>query len=73
MNLIRLKGLSQKGKNRIRELGSEWIVHTQVDRVLFNPELGPWLMVSPVGTDMDHKSSRWVHATQDKDFTIEEP
>jgi hypothetical protein len=47
---IRLKGKSQKGKNRIREQGETWCVFAVTDHVLFNKGVaGPWLFVSPEG------------------------
>lgn len=68
---IELTGLSQKGKNRVRELGPIWHVLAETDRVLFSPsKTGPWLFVAPVGKGMQDKSSRWVHATSDADFSI---
>lgn len=36
---IKLKGISQKGKNRVREHGSDWIVFAETDRVLFQLDL----------------------------------
>ncbi len=68
---IRLKGISQKGKNRVRECGEFWTVFASTDRVLFAPgNVGPWLFVSPKGQDQNHKSSRWVHGLSDNDFEI---
>ncbi len=68
---IRLKGLSMKGKNRIREHGDDWIVLAETHTVLFAPtKLGPWLFAAPIGKDQNHKSSRWLHATEDLDFEV---
>lgn len=68
---IRLKGKSQKGKNRIREQGETWCVFAVTDHVLFNKgAVGPWLFVSPEGKDQNHKASRWVHGLTDVDFDI---
>ncbi len=68
---IRLKGLSQKGKNRIRELGEQWVVFAVTDRVLFSPDkTGPWLFISPEHRNQDDKASRWIHAQHDVDFII---
>jgi hypothetical protein len=67
---VRLKGLTQKGKNRCRENGDLWTVYAETDRVLFNPAPGPWLYIAPYSGDQTHKASRWVHATSDVDFTI---
>lgn len=68
---IRLKGLSQKGKNRIKENGDRWTVWAETDRVLFSPgKMGPWLFVSPEGQTQDDKSSRWMKVIDDTDFII---
>lgn len=67
---IRLKGKSQKGKNRIREQGETWFVFAETNKVLFNPSVGPWLFVSPEGMTQNHKASRWVHGLTDVDFDI---
>lgn len=69
---IQLKGLSQKGKNRIRENSNQWTVLAETDRVLFAPNgVGPWLFIAPVGKDQNHKSSRWIKVAGDLDFLIE--
>lgn len=59
-----------KGKNRIREHGSIWTVHATVEIVLFNPEKGPWIFISPEGTLFQSKASRWVHEVNDRDFIV---
>ena len=73
--VIRLKGISQKGKNRIREHGDRWTVLAETDRILFDPsKQGPWLFISPknamMGLGQDDKASRWIHANNDFDFTV---
>ncbi|WP_087863517.1 hypothetical protein [Comamonas thiooxydans] len=65
-NLI-LKGFSNKGKSVVRRDGSAWVVKRVVDRVLFNPEAGPWLLVC-CGRE---QASRWIHAHRDLNFIIE--
>ena len=67
---IRLKGKSQKGKNRVRENGETWMVFAETDKVLFNPQPGLWLFVSPEGKDQDNKASRWIHGVSDIDFEV---
>ena len=67
---IQLRGISQKGKNRVRELGDRWTVFAETDKVLFNPTKGDWLFVSPVGQDQNSKASRWVRANDDVDFNV---
>ncbi len=68
---INLAGLSQKGKNRIREQGNRWIVLAETDRVLFSPgNAGPWLFVAPLGKGQDDKASRWIRLANDADFSV---
>jgi len=68
---IRLKGKTQKGKNRVRENGETWTVFAETDRVLFAPNnVGPWLFISPDGKNQDDKTSRWINGLNDVDFEI---
>ena len=68
---IQLKGISQKGKNRIRENGDRWTVLAETDRVLFSPnEQGPWLYISPKGFEKNDGAARWIRATEDTDFFV---
>jgi len=68
---VQLKGISQKGKNRVREHGDRWTVLAETDQVLFAPSTsGPWLFVAPMGLGQDDKASRWVRANGDTDFTV---
>lgn len=68
---IRLKGKSQKGKNRVREHGELWAVFAETDRVLFSAgAAGPWLFIAPADKDQTHKSSRWIHGLNDLDFEM---
>jgi hypothetical protein len=71
---IRLKGKTQKGKNRVREHGEMWNVLAETDKVLFAPSVtGPFLFVAPVGKNQNDKSSRWIHGLTDLDFDIVYP
>lgn len=68
---IQLVGITQKGKNRIRENGDRWVVLAETDRVLFAPgQVGPWLFVAPPGKGQDDKVSRWVRSNDDADFNV---
>lgn len=68
---IKLSGITQKGKNRIRENGSVWVVLAESDRVLFQPNKpGPWLFIAPPGKSQDDRESRWIHLTDDTDFSV---
>ena len=64
---MKLVGKSLKGKNRIRELGSEWKLIQTVMAVGFSSEPGPWLMVEPISNS---NKGRWIHKTNDIDFII---
>lgn len=73
--IVFLTGITQKGKNRIREHGNLWTVLAETDRVLFASSApGPWLFVTPnpggLGLGQDDKASRWVHANTDVDFKV---
>ena len=70
-NKIRLRGITQKGKNRIRENGETWVVVAKANTIVFAPnDFGPWLFISPVG--MAHTSSlaRWIRNQDDPDFEV---
>lgn len=68
---IQLKGLSNKGKNRIRAHGERWTVLAETDRVLFAPgQTGPWIFIAPHGFGQNDKASRWIRATGDLDFVV---
>jgi len=68
---IRLKGKTQKGKNRVREHGEMWSVLAVTDHVLFsNDSAGPWLFITPEGKTQNDKASRWIHGLQDVDFDL---
>jgi len=63
-----LIGKTQKGKNRVRELGSEWFLVRKSARVLFDSRPGPWWLVQPVNGS--EEKSRWIHSKEDKDFEV---
>jgi hypothetical protein len=68
---IILKGISQKGKNRVREQGDRWTVLAETNRLLFAPnDNGPWLFIAPKGMTHDDNASRWIRGMDDKDFSI---
>lgn len=66
---LTMSGRTLKGKNRIRENGSCWVVLKVTDKVLFDERAGPWLSVAPCKTPTT-AHSRWVHGTNDDNFTI---
>jgi hypothetical protein len=68
---IKLKGITQKGKNRVREHGNEWMVLAEADTILFAPgDFGPWAYIAPVGQGYMHKAARWVRVNNDVDFEV---
>ena len=69
MSII-LKGITQKGKNRVREQGTEWVIEKMQDKVVFSQELGPWWLIRPI-TGFE-TASRWIRNTVDKDFEVVE-
>ena len=69
--IIQLKGLSNKGKNRIRDHGDRWCVLAETERVLFSPNAnGPWIFIAPEGCNQNDKSSRWIRVSGDQDFVM---
>jgi len=71
--IVKLEGLTQKGKNRIRENNNRWIVLAETEHVLFSPGVkGPWAFVAPEGCDQNHKASRWIKISGDPDFLVSE-
>jgi hypothetical protein len=67
--IVSLKGKTQKGKNRVRELGAQWQVEREADSVLFNDDPGPWLLIVPL-VDPTGTKFRWLKKFHDQDFDI---
>jgi len=66
---FKLIGKTNHGKNRVREHGETWDHLKTEDRVFFDDQKGPWILVqSQKRTDY----VQWVHQTSDKDFSISE-
>lgn len=65
---IKLSGLSQKGKNRIRELDSDWQILRIAERIQCSSESGPWLLIQSAQSPAHH---RWIHRHHDGDFWLE--
>ena len=72
MKYLKLLGKTGKGKNKINEAGKpeHWIVMEQRDSVGFSDREGPWLHIYP-DNNSGTANSRWVHASDDRDFTVE--
>jgi hypothetical protein len=70
---IKLTGISQKGKNRVRDHGEIWSVLAETPTVLFAPHMqGPFLFIAPLGKGQDDKASRWIKMNGDPDFIFVE-
>jgi len=70
--VFKLTGKTLKGKNRVREFGSEWNLIDTKDKVSFTQEPGPWLLLKPAKDKQGRNDgSRWVHATHDQDFLVQ--
>ena len=69
-DIIKLKGISRHGKNRVREFGEDWIVMSEPEPMIcFNGELG--IKITPVSTiheSIDRRNSRGIRFPVDKDF-----
>lgn len=71
MEKLTLHGKTLKGRNRVRELGTEWLVILYRDSVSFSPHRlpgGGWLCVAPI---QDTEKTRWIMRVDDPDFVIE--
>lgn len=64
---IKLTPISNKGKNRIQELGDQWTILKIQDKVLFSSDSGPWLLIEPISNP---DKPRWIHQDNDQDFKI---
>ena len=66
---MKLIPLTKKGRERIKQAGTDQVeVRMEAETTLFGGP-GPWLFVSFVGAERRH--DRWVHATADRDFNLE--
>lgn len=64
--MLKLRGRTQKGKNRIRELGESWEIIASVESVGFSSEKN-WILIHPV---LNPDKIRWIRANDDIDFEI---
>lgn len=64
-----LKGKTQKGKNRVRENGSIWVI-TKIHKGMtgFSNKTSIWLQLMPEKTG--DAGIRWVDSKDDKDFDV---
>ncbi|CAB4196642.1 hypothetical protein UFOVP1290_162 [uncultured Caudovirales phage] len=63
---MKLRGRTNKGKNRIRELGEDWILVKESETVSFSSERG-WLMIQPISNP---DKGRWILSKNDPDFEV---
>ena len=54
----------------IKTYGELWDVHRFNDHALNAHSKGPWLLISPQGTESNHEASRWVHVNMDLKFDV---
>jgi len=69
MEQVVVSGKNLKGKNRIREHGQIWAVLEVRDKVLFDNNPGPWLLIAPIDK-INGNHSRWIHQSFDTDMMI---
>ena len=70
-SIIRLRGKTAKGKNRITKYGELWFVLAETNTLLFSGNInGPWIFVTPSGRMMNDPAARWIHELSDVDFEI---
>jgi len=70
---IKLVGKTQKGKNRVRELGELWRIVEVTNEVLFSSVKFNWAKIEPIALDNNIRQSntiRWIHLIDDKDFGV---
>lgn len=65
MAIVELKGRSLKGKNRVREWGTVWVVKPLLR---FPPNLD--LIAVVAENDKKMTSLRWIHPKHDVDFEV---
>lgn len=70
MSIINIEGITHKGKKCISKQGPLWEIHARTERVLFNPEIGPWLYISPYSETHLSKNAMWIKEVNDINFKI---
>ena len=64
---IKLIAKTKKGRERLQRDGDTgWKVIQVENSVQFSDTIGPWWLIS----NGKSEASRWVHATNDKDFKL---
>lgn len=68
--LLTLKGITGKGKNRVRESGEAWRIVRTESRIQFDDRIGPWHLIVPANKRDNDNAMRWVHEFNNKDFSV---
>ena len=70
MKWLMIKGKTLKGKNKIKEAGTnEWVVIDESETVQFSSEKN-WIHIQP--NAKPKKLSRWIQLNNDKNFEVKE-
>ena len=81
---IVLEGISQKGKNKVRELGKDWRIVDIAEKAQFSDKPGPWYSIIPEHLLAEYidkgwaartkasSTERWINSKDDNDFKIVE-
>lgn len=69
--IIFLKGITKKGKQRVKQWGDEWFILKSAASVLFSDKKGPWFFIQ-AATDITETggSTRWINAHMDENFVV---
>lgn len=66
--VVKLEAKTKKGKDRIAQQGSRWLIEAISEKVLFDDKKGIWLGLSAKARQTD--CFRWVHLTDDENFKV---
>lgn len=66
MEIIRLKGKSLNGKQKINKFGEDWILAVRREVVSFSMERN-WVLIFPISNE---EKVRWIQEKNDWDFEI---
>jgi hypothetical protein len=70
MKWLIIKGKTLKGKNKIKEAGTDkWVVIDESETVQFSSEKN-WIHIQP--NAKPKKLSRWIQLNNDKNFEVKE-
>jgi hypothetical protein len=66
--ILTLRGVSQKGKNRVNENGKRWMILQVEESIIVSKRSGPWFLVGSCSSN----DFRWIQQNDDLNFVIEE-